>query len=181
MGIEAIVLSLLAGGITTLFRWLREEERFQPFLGRLEQNQLLVRIFRLLGIEIRPIAETYDQRLRKLFTKFQEVTVESDEIVSELTRHVRSKEEIVRDLERREQQLALQLDQIRTTPEAVAIRNQELLERVVQLQSDLQKAQEKEGKRSVIRDFTLFALGVILPFFIYWAASQFGITLPGMN
>lgn len=178
MGLEALLISLAAGGLTTLLRLLREDERLKSFWERLRRNQMLAAVLEIIGVELPPPSESYQERLNKLFTQFGEVMSESDAIVSELERHVRNKETVVRRLEQREQELVSQINKLRESPESVGIRNRELLEELVQLQEELHKSQEKEGKRSIWRDFILFVLGVLLPFLIGWLAPKVGIALP---
>lgn len=177
MGVE-LLASLAVGALTTLFRLLKDSERFKPILEQIRRNQILAAILDFLGIELPTPTEPYQERLSKLFGKFDEVMSESDSIVSELERHVRTKETVVRRLEVREQELTSQVNQLRESPEIATIRNRELLEEVVQLQQELQKSQQKEGKRSVLRDFVLFALGVLLPYLFGRFAPKVGFSLP---
>ena len=181
MGVDFISLSLtslLAGVVTTILRLLNEKGRFQPLFDRVEKSRALAQILEQLGIRIPKEEESYQERLSKLFAKFEEITEESDEIVSELERHVRSKEILVEQLHQREQDLASRIDRLKKSPEFVAARNQQLLEQIAILQEELRASNVKEGRRSAIRDFVLFALGVTLPYILGWLAPKIGLTLP---
>jgi chromosome segregation ATPase len=177
MGFE-IILSLAAGALATFLRLIREEERLKPFWESLEKNERIVAIFKFLGIKLPQPQESYQERLQKLFSKFNEVSSEADEIVSELERHVKNKEVVVRQLEQKEHELTEQVRQIRSSPESVAIKNQELLEEILRLQDELRKSQLKEGKSSIWRDLILFALGVLIPYIITWVVANLATNSP---
>jgi chromosome segregation ATPase len=178
MGFELLAVSLAAGALTTLLRLLQDVERLQPVFDRIRHNQTLVRVLEMIGIELAAPKESYQARLQNLLSKFTEVSEESEAIVEELQNHIRSKETVVQGLEQKERELAARIDQMKESPEFVVAKIQELTEEIARLQKESQRDQAKESRRSALRDFALFALGVLVPYTLGWLAPVIGITLP---
>ena len=177
MNIE-LLTALVAGAVTTMLRLLRDMEQVKPVIDQIRRNRVLVKVLDMMGIELPASEESYQARLQNLLSKFTEVSEESDAIVEELQRHIRSKAAVVRDLEQKEQELAYRIEQMEESPEFVVARIQELTEEIARLQKESHIAQAKENRRSVIRDFALFALGVLVPYFLGWFLPIIGLTSP---
>jgi chromosome segregation ATPase len=178
MVFELLAASLVAGALTTLLRLLRDVEQLQPFIERVRRNEMLVRVLDVMGIELPAAQESYQERLQSLLSKFVEVSEESEAIVEELQSHIRSKAAVVRGLEQKEQELAYRIEQLEESPEFAVARIQELTEEIARLQKESHSTQAKESRRSALRDFALFALGVLVPYGLGWLAPRIGISLP---
>lgn len=178
MGIELVAISLAAGAIPTLIRLLQDVELFQPVLNRVRRNQILVKFLEFLGVELAAPTESYQERLNTLLAKFTEVSNESEAIVVELQSHIHSKEAIVRDLEQKEKDLSSRIDQMKESPEFVIARIQELTEEIAQLQKEASQAQARDSRQSKLRDFGLFALGVIVSYGLQWLGPRVGVVAP---
>jgi hypothetical protein len=149
--------SLAVGALTTLIRILRKEKRLQQFWTRLERNEKLVEFLKELGIRLPTAPESHEERMKRLFAKFREVSAESEEILSELEGSLRNKESIVSQLDQRHKELDQKIASIRQSPDYTNLRLLEMLEQ-------MDKDQKKDSRRSAWRDYALFVFGVITPF-----------------
>jgi len=161
----AFLVSLLIGTLTTLIRVLRNEPRLQAFWSRIERNQSLTKLFKLFGFKIPAPRESYQERTSKLFAKFQQVTEETEEIVSELERNLRTKENVVNQLDQRHKDLDEKLEKMKQLPEYSNLRTLDLLEQLI-------RDQKRDGRRSALRDYGLYILGVATPYVINWITAQ---------
>ncbi len=161
------VASLAVGLLTTLIRILREDPRFQGFWGRLENNKVLIESLRVLGIQLPKKRESYEVRMQRLFSKFQEVSAESQDVVAEIERNVREKESVVNRLDQQYKELDQRLEKLRQSPEYGNAQTLRLLEQMSQ-------EQKRDSRGSALRDYSLFFLGVASPYVLNWIFSQFG-------
>ncbi len=152
-----LLTSLAVGALTTLIRILRKEKRLQRFWERLDRNEKLLNLLKELGINLPKAPESYEERMKRLFAKFREVSTDSEEILSELESSLRNKEAIVNQLDQRKKELDQKITSIQQSPDYANVRMLEML-------AQMDKEQKKDSRRSAWRDYGLFVLGVVTPF-----------------
>lgn len=163
------LLSLIAGGITTLIRILEEEPRFWQWLE--EHVPSWIPLLERLGIERPKPDETYREKVANLLQKFSDISLETDTIIGELESSLKSKTELVQQLENQHRELTKRIEELKENPE---FGNIEILRRLERMERD----QALESRRSALRDYGLFALGVLVPIVVAIIARLFGYSLP---
>jgi hypothetical protein len=161
-----LVLSLLAGTFPGLLKIMRETEELKSLWNRIERNSFLLSILKALGLELPKPKDSYETRMNSLIAKFNEVTIESDAIIAELESNLKNKKHIVETLEQEEEILATNIEKMRKSPEFGQLQIQQQLDRLIQ-------EQKKDGKKGLLRDYLLFALGVVSPYIISWTVKLF--------
>lgn len=158
--VAAILLSLGAGALTTLVRELSQESPLaRALLERIRSNKTLAKVLKILGVRLPEEPVPVAERIEQLFRKFGEVSKDMEAIVQELAKQIEARATLVQQLEREEQDLQERITALEGQPEAAIARLEARVSELVQEQS-------KEAKRSALRDYLLYVLGVLTPIVI---------------
>jgi hypothetical protein len=165
------IASLAAGAVPLIWRLLRENSRLRGILEKLEHDQTFVKILDIFGVKLPKPEESYEVRMDKLIRKFSEVSTESDQIIFELETNLRNKKAVVDDLGKQQNEIAEKIEELRQSPEFGNL--------LIQAKLDKMEAdQKKDSRKGALRDYLLFAGGVITPFIIGAIAKYFNIGIP---
>jgi hypothetical protein len=156
MDLNTIIFSLLAGVGANILKQLAESDTLWQ---KIQQYKIIVEILGQIGIHPPKPKETYQERMNRLMTKFDELSLETNVVVSELETNLRQKEAIVRNLETQENELSTRLQTLKSSPEAGNIELQRRLDMLIE-------EQKRESKKGKWQDFLYFALGVFTPYLI---------------
>ena len=168
--VAVAVFSLIVGALIPLVeRVARETAKGQSVLEWIQNRQTLMKFLEDIGFRVRePIPAT--ERVQQLLQKFDEVTTETDLIIQELARNIDARATVVRELEREEEDLKQRIKGLKVQPEGAAASLEAHLEVLIRLQ-------EKQERRSALRDYTLYVLGVMTPYAITFALRRLGVEL----
>lgn len=171
MDIFLVVTSLAAGAVPLIWRFLKENTKLGLFMERLEYNDVFKRGLKIFGIELPKPKDSYEVRMDKLIAKFNDVSTDADQIIFELETNLRNKKSVVDTLENQQKDLAQRIEELKKSPEFATLQIQAKLDK-------MDSEQKKDSRKSVFRDYALYALGVLTPYLIAWAAKLFNTTLP---
>ncbi len=163
-----IIVSAAIGAIPVILKFFRSIPELAVFWNFMQRIGLF-EIFKRFGIEVPADKGTYDERMAKLIAKFNEVTAETDTIVSELENNVRSKASRVKELEQQHETLLTRIETLKQSPQYADLQTQAMLEKFM-------REQNRDGRRSTWRDYGLFILGLITPPLLNLLLTKLGIT-----
>lgn len=171
MDILFLLTSLIAGTVPLVWRVLRENTRLRGYLERLEYNESFKKFLDLAGIKLPKPKDSYEVRMDKLITKFNEVSTESDQIIYEIETSLRNKKMVVDELGNQQKELAQRIEELKKAPEFITLQIQAKLDK-------MDAEQKKDSRKSALRDYFLYAFGVFTPYLISWIAKFFNATIP---
>lgn len=159
--------SAILGFIPIMLKSVKELPQFSVIWNFLQRTGV-IDILQKLGIEVPKERESYDERMAKLISKFNEVTSETDTIVAELESNVRTKANRVKELEKQHENLLDRIEVLKQSPQYADLQTQAMLEKFMQ-------EQNRDGKKSMWRDYGLFILGVATPYILNFILSKLGV------
>jgi len=164
-----VLASAALGFIPVILKYIRDLPQFSVFWNFLQRTGI-IDILQKAGIEVPKAKGTYDERMARLIAKFNEVTSETDTIVSELEGSVRTKASRIKELEQQHENLQSRIEVLKQSPQYADLQTQAMLEKFMQ-------EQNRDGKRSTWRDYGLFILGVTTPYLLNFLFAKLGYNI----
>ena len=109
---------------------------------------------------------SYQTRTKQLIEKFSELSSETDKTIHELQTDLNSKVAMISELSDQQKELMSKIEDIKKTPEFVTLQIQAKLDKM-----DME--QNKDSRKGVLRDYLLYALGVVTPYIINFIITKY--------